>query len=87
MSEKVTLPADVTAKLAAANGDPVPLCDEAGNVVGFYLSPDRLASIEAERKAAYAAVGGLATEQQLDAAERTGGSRSMDEVFRLLGPK
>ena len=38
MAEKVTIPADLRDKLAGANGDAVPLCDEAGNVVGYYLS-------------------------------------------------
>lgn len=38
MAEKVTLPAELREKLAGANGDAVPLHDEAGNVVGYYLS-------------------------------------------------
>jgi hypothetical protein len=84
MTEKVIVPADVQLKLAQANGNAVPLCDEAGTVIGYYVSSDRLASIEAERKAAYGAFGALATEEELDAAERDGGSHTMEEVFKLL---
>ncbi|MBA4064176.1 MAG: hypothetical protein C0501_10770 [Isosphaera sp.] len=83
MGEKVTIPADLRAKLAGANGAAVPLYDDAGNLIGFYLSPERMAGWEDERKAAYEAAA-LVTEEQLDAAERRGGRHSMDEVFKLL---
>ncbi len=42
MAQKVTLPADLREKLAGANGEAVPLCDEAGNVVGYYLSAEEM---------------------------------------------
>lgn len=87
MTEKVTMPAELRAKLGAANGDAVPLCDETGNVVGYYLSAERMASIAAERKAMYDEASGLVSEEELDAAERAGGRHTMDEVFKLLGRK
>ncbi len=87
MSEKVTLPAELREKLAGANGHAVELCDDAGNVMGYYLSADRLAAFEDERRAAYARADALVSEEELSAAERSGGSHSMEEVFRLLEKK
>jgi bifunctional DNA-binding transcriptional regulator/antitoxin component of YhaV-PrlF toxin-antitoxin module len=51
MAEKVTIPAELREKLAAANGDAVPLCDEAGNVVGYYLTAAQLEKLDGERRA------------------------------------
>jgi hypothetical protein len=45
MAQKVTIPAELRAQLAGANGDAVPLCDEAGNVVGYYLTPAQLTKL------------------------------------------
>jgi hypothetical protein len=87
MAEKVTIPAELREKLAGANGDAVPLCDDAGNVVGYYLSPTRMEAIRAERVAQYEAGGKLVSEAELDAAERAGGRHSMAEVFKLLEKK
>ena len=87
MAEMVTIPSELREKLAGANGNAVPLCDEAGNVVGYYLSPDRMATLQDERHAGYDAASALVTEEELDAAERAGGGHSMDEVFKLLGKK
>lgn len=87
MAEKVTIPAELREKLAGANGDAVPLCDEAGNVVGYYVSPARMEVIRGEREAMYDAGSSLVPEDELDAAERAGGSHSMDEVFKLLEKK
>jgi len=87
MSDKVTIPAELREKLAGANGHPIPLCDDSGNVVAYCLSPSGLATLQAERQAAYAWAGALATEEELDAAERAGGARTMDDVFKLLGKK
>jgi hypothetical protein len=42
MSKKVTIPADLREELAGANGDPVVLCDDAGNVVGYAVTPGQL---------------------------------------------
>ena len=51
MAEKVTIPAELRAKLAGANGNAVPLCDEAGNVVGYYLTPALLDKLDSQRRA------------------------------------
>jgi hypothetical protein len=51
MAEKVTIPAELRAKLAGANGNAVPLCDEAGNVVGYYLTPALLDQLDSKRRA------------------------------------
>jgi hypothetical protein len=51
MAEKVTIPAELREKLAGANGDAVPLCDDAGNVVGYYLTPAQLDKLDADRRA------------------------------------
>lgn len=45
MSEKVTIPAALREKLTAANGDPIPLCDDAGNVVAYALTPAQFARL------------------------------------------
>ncbi|MBA4062903.1 MAG: hypothetical protein C0501_04190 [Isosphaera sp.] len=45
MSKKVTIPADLREELAGANGDPVVLCDEAGNVVGYAVTAARFARL------------------------------------------
>jgi len=87
MNEKVTVPAELRAKLAGANGNPVPLCDESGTVIGYYVTPTRMATIEADRKAMCDSVSLLVTEEQLDAAERAGGNHSMEDVFGLFGAK
>lgn len=42
----ITLDEATVAKLAAANGHPVPLCAAGGQVIGYYLSPARFAETE-----------------------------------------
>jgi hypothetical protein len=76
MVEKITLPAELRAKLMQANDEPVPIFDAAGNLVGYYLTP-----------AQFHALSSLASEEELDAAEQVGGSHSMDDVFKLLERK
>lgn len=83
MSDKITVPAELRDKLAGANGHPIPLCDETGTLVGYFLSPTGFAALQSERAPAHE----LASEAELDAAEARGGSRSMDEVLKLLGPR
>ena len=51
MAEKVTIPAELREKLAGANGGAVPLCDEAGNVVGYYLTPEHLNKLGSKYRA------------------------------------
>ena len=84
MSEKVIVPAEMQVKLAGANGNAVPLCDEAGNVIAYALSPARMEKIEEERKAMYDAASSIVTEEELDLAERAGGSHTMAEVFNRV---
>ena len=38
------------AKLAAANGDPVPVCNAAGEVVGYYVTRAQVKQIRMERE-------------------------------------
>ena len=42
----ITLDEATVAKLASANGHPVPLCAAGGEVIGYYLSPARFAETE-----------------------------------------
>lgn len=84
MNEKVTIPADLRAKLT---GGAAQLCDESGNLVGYYLSLDRMETLEAERKAMYEWANHLVTEGELDRAEGAGGAHTMEEVFKLLERK
>lgn len=42
MSEKVAIPAELREKLVSANGGPVPMCDDAGNVFAYSLTPAQL---------------------------------------------
>ena len=41
MGEKVTADPVLREKLAAANGHPIELCDEAGRVLGYALTPEQ----------------------------------------------
>lgn len=45
MSEKVAIPAELRGKLVSANGGPVPMCDDAGNVFAYSLTPAQLARL------------------------------------------
>lgn len=88
MAEKVTIPAELREKLAGANGDAVPLCDEAGNVVGYYLSPELMARREEERKVVSAWLDSLwspdeiaRVKQRLQDTSRP--KRSMEDVLKL----
>ena len=50
----VTLDDATVRTLAGVPGGQVPLYNPAGEVVGYYISPPRMAHIEADRKAQYA---------------------------------
>jgi hypothetical protein len=89
MAEKVTIPSELREKLAGANGDAVPLCDEAGDVVGYYLSPELMARREEERKAVVAWLDSLwspdeivRVKQGLQDTSRP--RRSMEDVLKLI---
>lgn len=45
MNETVTVPAELRERLANAGGDPVPLCDDAGKVIGYALTPHQLSRL------------------------------------------
>jgi hypothetical protein len=87
MGERVTIPPEVVEQLAGANGREVPLCDATGNIVGYYLSAARMEAIRAEREQMYDAGSPFLSEEELDAAERAGGSHSTGEVLKLLEKK
>lgn len=87
MGEKVTVPAELRARLAAANGDAVPLCDDAGNVIGYYLSAAQVAAREEYRAAARLGrpfsdeeITGIAERSRADTRPR----RTMADVLRLV---
>ena len=84
MGERVTIPADVRAKLAAAT-DPVELCDDAGNVVGYALTPAQMAALDA-RPPLPTGPWTDAEIQQIAARSRadTRPRRTMAEVMRLV---
>ena len=46
MSEKIRASDELREKLAGANGDPIPLCDAAGTIIGYALTPGLLARLE-----------------------------------------
>jgi hypothetical protein len=89
MAEKVTIPADLREKLAGANGDAVPLCDETGNVVGYYLSPELMSRREEERKAVAAWLDRLWTPDEIAriverSKKDSRPKRTMEEVLKLV---
>jgi hypothetical protein len=89
MAEKVTIPAELRQKLAGANGDAVPLCDDAGNVVGYYLSPELMARREEERKVVSSWLDSLWTPEEIvRIVERSKydsrPKRTMEEVLKLV---
>ena len=53
-SEKILATDALREKLAGANGDPIPLCGAAGNVVGFALTPARMVKAEQDHAAVVA---------------------------------
>jgi hypothetical protein len=50
----VTLDEATARRLTAANGQPVPLCDPTGEVIGYYFTPARKAEAEKDHRAIYA---------------------------------
>ncbi len=89
MSEKLTATPELREKLANANGDPIPLCDEAGNIVGYALTPARMAKAEQEHAAVVAWLDGLwPPEEIVRIKERLGDDtrrkHTMAEVLRLV---
>lgn len=89
MGETVLIPAELREKLAGANGNPVPLCDEVGNVVGYFLSPARMAKAEEEHRAVVAWLDGLWPPEEIARIkerlkDETRPKRTMAEALRLV---
>jgi hypothetical protein len=80
---KLPLDAAWRAKLVA----PVELTDEAGQTVGFVISPQqyaRIEQLEEDRRTLYEWANSLVTDEELDAAEAEGGEYTTEEVRRYL---
>ncbi len=89
MSEKVAASAELLAKLATANGDRIPLCDESGNVIGYALTPTQMAKCDDEHKAVVAWLDSLwPAEDIARIMERSKNDarpkRTTEEVLRLV---
>jgi hypothetical protein len=78
MSEKITADPALLEKLKAANGHPVKLCDEAGNVVALALTTEQLRRYEIELAKA------RLRKEDIDRILAAPGGHSMDDVFKLL---
>lgn len=81
MGEKVTADPLLREKLAAANGHPVELCDEAGRPVGYALTPE-------QHRALWTRIIIAETPpEELDrrAAAAETSPYTMDDVLRLFG--
>jgi len=76
LPEKLTVPADVSQKLASSKG--LELCDASGHVLGYFLTPEQVRRIQIDL--ANAAV----TDEELRRSEEEGGEHSMEEVMALL---
>jgi hypothetical protein len=62
---------------------PVELTDEAGQPVGYVISPqqfDRIRQLEEDRKTLYAWANSLVTDEELDAADVEGGEYTAEQV-------
>jgi hypothetical protein len=81
VSEQVVADSDLRAKLAAANGQGIKLCDETGKVIGYALTPEQLRRYEIELEKA------RVPKEELDKIAATPGGYSMDDVLRLVGGK
>jgi len=89
MGEKVTVPAELRAKLATANGTRIPLCDESGNVIGYALTPTQMAKCDDEHKAVVESLDSLWPADDIKRIiERSKNDqrpkRTMAEVMRLV---
>jgi hypothetical protein len=78
VSEQVVADSDLRAKLAAANGQGIKLCDEAGKVIGYALTPEQLRRYEIE----YAK--SRLSEQDIERILSAPGGYSMEDVLALV---
>jgi hypothetical protein len=89
MSEKVKASSELQAKLAAANGDRIPLCDDAGNVIGYALTPAQMARCDEAHKAMMAWLDRVWPPEAIAKVkerlkDETRPKRTMSEVLRLV---
>lgn len=85
----VTLDETTANRLTAANGNPVPLFNPAGELIGYYLSPARMGKAVRDELAASGELDKLyPPEEVARIVERskadTRPRRTMDEVIRLI---
>jgi hypothetical protein len=76
----VTIDAELLAKLTS-NGGKVPLADDKGNTVGYYVSPDEYALM---MKALYDQAFEEFTEEDMKRVLANPKRYTMDDVFKLL---
>ena len=81
MDKKVIADPILREKLAAANGHPVELCDEAGRLLGYALTPDQ------HHRLLFEWVKAQHTDEELDRMYEAAqpGPYTMDDVLRLFG--
>jgi hypothetical protein len=80
---KLVIDPALQAKLVA----PLELTDEAGQTIGYVISPQQFARIqqlEEDRKALYEWANSLITDEELAAAEAEGGEYTHEEVMEYL---
>lgn len=63
---QVTLDERTAKELAKAGRQPVALCDPAGAMIGYYVSPQQMSRIEAERKALYNEIDQLFPKEEME---------------------
>ena len=85
----VTLDEATVKQLTTANGHPIPLRNPAGEVVGYYLSPEQMAKAEEEHKAVVAWLDGLWSPEELARIkqrlqDKTRPKRTMADVLQLV---
>lgn len=81
----ITLDLPTREQLAKANGLFVELYDDAGRVIGYFLSPERQAQIQQERKVLYSRADLLFPPERIEAAlNDPRPNHTMEEVLRLF---
>lgn len=80
---KLTLDPKLIAKLT----ETIELTDADGRTIGYFILPkqfDRIEQLEEDRRALYAHLNSLVTDEELDAAEARGGRHSHAEVWARI---
>ncbi len=78
MNEHVTADAALQAKLAAANGHAVKLCDETGKVIGYAFTPEQIRRYEIEVAKT------RLSKEDIERILATPGGYSMEDVLKLV---